>query len=223
MSRGVITGVLLVFCNTVDARSLEDAPTQPNWPDQSGTMLGNLYGYLSVGAFKGSDNTGQIRTANYKGGSRIPWGLGIGYHLNKHISIDGGIEYWGERYERISDSILPGTANNFIQIDSVGLSFTSKYQNRYQNVNGYVGVGAGYFSTTLWVAAPSGGLLTTSGGSDDYIFGYHFVLGGGYRISKESYLGVELRHRIATVDFGEYSNGEVDAGGTSISLVWYGL
>lgn len=197
--------------------------SSPNGTPQENTPISKVYGHLFIGVFSGTNTTDQLKTVNYKGGSRIPWGLGLGYHINNHFSVDGHLEYWGDRYERTNATMLPGTANNMIQIDSAGISLSTKYQHTFHKVNGYAGIGAGFFSTDVWITKPPEGLLTTQGAPNDYLLAYHLVLGGGYQISSASYFGIELRYRTAKVDFAEYTQGEVDIGGTTIALVWYGM
>lgn len=220
--RLMLAVLLLMLSAAAHAADTPDTDLEPNLTAVKNNPLSNFYGYLFAGEFLAANNSGQIKTVDYKGGSRIPWGLGIGYKLSRHLAVDGSIEWWGDRYERIGEEVFVGTANNKIQIDSFGLSFTARYQYTHRSFNGYFGFGSGFYDSQLWVTNTSDGRFTKDRSPhDETVVGYHLVVGGGYRVSSASFLGIELRHRSAKADFRQYTNGEVDIGGTTVGLIWY--
>ena len=179
-----------------------------------------LYGYLYLGDNVGSSNTGDLKTSDYKSGGPLEWGIGLGRHLTDVFSVEGTFEYWGERYER-SGALIPGTENNFIQAGGLGLSATALYNFRQDNFHSYLGAGVGYYITGILITEPGSGLLTDNGApSDKWLPGYHFTFGTNYRIKGNHRLGIEVKRRVLKADFGIYTNGEVDLGGTFLLLLY---
>lgn len=177
------------------------------------------YGYLYIGNNTGSGHSRELDSIDYKGGSPYEWGLGLGRYLSHTISIEGTFEYWGERFERQDANLIPGTANNVIQVGGLGVSIAGLLNYRYTDLHGYVGIGAGLFYTGVLVTEPGTGLLTTDNAPTDKLRpGYHGVVGLDYRVEENHWVGLEVKYRILRVDFGEYTHGEVDVGGTCILL-----
>ena len=178
------------------------------------------YGYLYLGDNLGGSNTGKLKSVDYKGGGPYEWGIGIGRHFSDTFSIEGTFEYWGERYER-SGPIIPGTENNVIQAGGLGLSASAIVNFHLENLHGYLGAGAGYYITGILVTEPGSGLLTDEGApSDKWLPGFHVSIGADYRVKDSNKVGIEIKHRMLKADFGEYTNGEVDVGGTFILLMY---
>ena len=181
------------------------------------------YGYLYLGDNIGSSSTGNLKSTNYKSGGPPEWGIGIGRYYDIHgqaFSVEGTFEYWGERYER-KGPVIPGTENNVIQAGGLGLSASAVYHYHRQDFHGYLGAGAGYFVTGILITEPGSGLLTEKGApSDKWLPGFHFSAGANYRMSANHKLGIEIKHRILKADFGVYTDGEVDLGGTYLLLMY---
>lgn len=179
------------------------------------------YGYLYIGDNTGDISSSELKTINYKGGGPAEWGVGIGRYFTEAVSVEGTFEYWGERYERRGGVVIPGTENNVIQVGGLGLSISALYNFTGNFFHSYLGVGAGYFVTGILVTEPGTGLLGAEDApSDKLILGYHAVMGFDYRVQGNHKLGVEVKHRVLNADFGQYTNGEIDAGGTYLLFMY---
>lgn len=179
------------------------------------------YGYLYIGDNLGGSSSNKLKSINYKGGGPLEWGIGIGRYFSNAVSIEGTFEYWGERYERQGGAVILGTENNVIQVGGLGLSISAIYNFTSNPFHGYLGLGAGYFLTGILVTEPGTGLLGEEGTpSDKLLPGYHAVIGFDYRVSGGHKLGVEIKHRILNADFGQYTNGEADVGGSYLLLMY---
>lgn len=188
---------------------------------QEPEMLSDYYGYAYIGDNISGSPSNELKTINYKGGGPSEWGIGMGKYLNDMFSIDATFEFWGERYERKNGPILPGTQNNVIQAGGIGLSTTAVYNYTTGPLHSYAGLGVGYFDTGLLVTDPDSGLLTAiNAPSDKWLPGYHISLGFDYRLVDNHKLGLEIKHRVLKADFGSYTNGEVDLGGTWLLIVY---
>lgn len=180
----------------------------------------NWYGYLFLGDNLAGVGGDELRTVNYKGGGPYEWGIGLGRYYNKHFSLEGTFEYWGERYER-SGAVIAGTENNVIQAGGLGISLSAVYNYQQRNFHAYLGAGAGYFITGILVTEPGSGLLTDQGApADKWLPGFHISMGSDYRIKDNHKLGLEIKHRILEADFGVYTNGKVNVGGTFLLLLY---
>lgn len=178
------------------------------------------YGYLFVGDNIGNSSSGDLSTTNYKSGGPMEWGIGIGKHYSNYLSLEGTFEYWGERFER-SGAPVGGTENNVIQAGGLGVSGTAVVNYRKSDFHAYLGAGAGYFITGILVTEPGSGLLTDRGApSDKWLPGYHVTVGADYRVKASHRLGIEIKHRVIKGDFGAFTNGEVDLGGTFLLLMY---
>lgn len=189
-------------------------------PDQRAGAFSDYYLYLYAGNDIGNSASDELKSVNYKGGSPYEWGIGIGKYFNKLFSVEGTFEYRGERYERRNGPVLPGTFNNVIQAGGIGLSASAvlNYNRGLFNANG--GLGAGYFKTGILVTDPDSGLLTSKNSpSDKTTPGYHIFVGFDYEFSKNARLGFQIKHRVLKADFGSYTNGEVDLGGTWLLVI----
>ena len=181
----------------------------------------DLYGYLYIGDNAGDSNSQKLETVNYKGGGPYEWGIGIGRYLTDTVSVEGTFEYWGERYERKNGVSVPGTGNNIIQGGGLGLSASVIFNFTRGDLHSYVGAGAGYFLTGILITRPGDGLLTDEGApSDKALPGYHALIGVDYRIEGNHKLGIELKRRILKADFDQYTDGEVDFGGSYLLLMY---
>ena len=189
-------------------------------PDEHAGAFSDYYLYLYTGNDIGNPASDELKSVNYKDGSPIEWGIGAGKYLNKLFSVEGTFEYWGERYERKNGPVLPGTLNNVIQAGGIGLSASAvlNYNRGLFNTTG--GLGVGYFSTGILVTDPDSGLLTSQNApSDKTIPGYHIFVGFDYEFSNNARLGFQIKHRVLNADFGSYTNGKVDLGGTWLLVI----
>ena len=190
-------------------------------PVDSSVDSSAYYGYLYIGDNTGGINSDKLESVNYKGGGPLEWGIGLGRYFTDAVSIEGTFEYWGERYERQGGATIPGTENNVIQVGGLGLSISAIYNYTSNPFHSYFGVGAGYFLTGILVTEPGTGLLGTGGApSDKLLPGYHAVIGLDYKVKGSHKLGVEVKRRILNADFGQYTNGEVDVGGTYLLFMY---
>ena len=184
-------------------------------PTASPRDFSDYYGYLYAGDNTGGSNSSKLKSVNYKGGGPPEWGIGIGRYFSNVFSVEGTFEYWGERYERQGGAVIPGTENNVIQVGGLGFSVSAVCNYSLNRFHTYAGIGGGYFLTGILVTQPGSGLLTDDGApSDKLLFGYHALFGLDYKIEGNHKLGIEIKHRILNADFGQYTDGEVDVGGT---------
>jgi len=199
--------IFLVISPAAESQSIEE-PT--NW-----------YGYLYLGDNIGGSSTGKLESVDYKSGGPPEWGIGIGRYLNNVVSLEGTFEYWGERYNRTGGPVIAGTENNVIQVGGLGLSVTAVVNYSHQDLHGYAGIGAGYFLTGILVTEPGTGLLTGKGApSDKLLLGFHVSIGADYRIQQAHRIAIELKRRFLKADFGQYTNGTVDVGGTYLLFMY---
>lgn len=173
------------------------------------------YSYLYFGNNIGNTSSSKLESVNYKGTAPGEWGIGIGRYVTDTISLEGALEYWGERFERKDGTVLPGTKNSIIQVTNMGLSASAVYNYTRHSFHVHLGAGAGYFSTEVLVTDPDSGLLTKNNTpSDKWFPEYHAGLGIDYCVGKEVWIGIEVKHRILYADFGPYTDGRTNVGGT---------
>ena len=190
-------------------------------PTASNSDTSPFYGYLYAGDNTSNSHSGNLKPVNYKSGGPPEWGIGLGRYFTDVVSVEGTFEYWGERYERQGAAIIPGTENNVIQVGGLGLSMTAVFNYTQRDIHAYAGLGAGYFLTGILITEPGSGLLTDDGApSDKFLLGYHVSVGADYRVSGNHKLGIEYKRRILKADFGQYTNGEVDVGGSYLLFVY---
>lgn len=209
----VITTLSMLFVCPVFLFASEPADSQADFSD--------YYGYLYAGDDTGGSSSSKLKSVNYKGGGPPEWGIGIGRYFSDIFSVEGTFEYWSERYERQGGSVIPGTENNVIQVGGLGFSVSAVCNYSLNRFHTYAGIGGGYFLTGILVTQPGSGLLTDDGApSDKLLFGYHAVIGLDYKIKANHKLGIEIKHRILNADFGQYTGGEVDVGGTYLLFLY---
>ena len=178
-----------------------------------------LYGYLYLGDNAGESSTGSLQSINYIS-SPLEWGVGLGRYYGDRLSVEGALEYWGERYERMG-TVIPGTENNVIQAGGLAFSATALGHVHRNDWHAYAGVGAGYYLTGILVTEPGSGLLTTEGApSEKWLPGLHLSVGVDYRVNESHKLGIEIKKRRLNADFGAYTDGNVDLGGTFLLFVY---
>lgn len=218
-TRGLIERLLVTnsFCILLTCPTFlfASAPAGPSVDSSA------FYGYLYIGDNTGGISSDKLKSVNYKGDGPLEWGIGIGRYFTNAVSIEGTFEYWGERYERQGGAVIPETENNVIQVGGLGLSISAIYNYTSNPFHSYLGIGAGYFLTGILVTEPGTGLLGAEGApSDKLLLGYHAVIGLDYRVKGNHKLGVEVKHRILNADFGQYTNGEDDVGGTYLLFMY---
>ena len=170
---------------------------------------------LYLGDFHADDSPGQLRG----GSDGYGWGLTAGYFFNRYLSLEGDFQFLRRDCERVSGSVIPGTADNDQRYLTLGLSVLAKGSRRFGRWRPFAGVGAGYFDTELWVTDPESGKFTRSGApSSEGSIGYQFVLGVGATIRKRFQLEAGWKTIVLDGDFGAYTNGNVDLGGSLIYI-----
>ncbi len=176
-----------------------------------------FYAYLGIG-----DNISKTDSDNLKNIDSSPgeWEIGIGRYVTENISVDGIFEYWGQRYERTDGISLPNTYNNNIQVTNMGLSIATVYHYKRNPFHTHIGLGAGYFNSSVLVTDPGSGKYTEAGApSSKWLVGYHASIGFDYCVGEEFWIGLELKYRMLNADFGAYTHGEADVGGTYLYFV----
>lgn len=165
---------------------------------------------LFAGDFSGDNNPGALR----RNSGGYGYGLTVGWAIVKHVSLEGEFIWFRREYERISDTVIPDTANNDQRMLTLGLSALARVEHRIGKWRPFVAAGAGYFDTELWVTDPDSGLFTRDGApSSASSVGYHLAAGIGFRIHDRWDLEIGWKQLILQEDFAQFSNGEVDLGG----------
>ena len=119
----------------------------------------------------------------------------------------------------MSDTVLPGTADNDQRYLTLSLSALAKASHRFGRWRPFVGVGAGYFHTQPFVTHPEDGGFTDSGApSSRRSIGYQVVVGVTARVRKRFHLELGWKQIFLDEDFGVYSNGDIDLGGGMIYI-----
>jgi len=174
-----------------------------------------LYFSLFLGDFRADDNPGQL----VRDGDGYGWGLTGGYFFNRHFALEGEFMWFRRDYVRVSDTVLPGTADNRQRYLTLSLSVLAKASHRFGRWRPFLGVGAGYFDTEPYVTHPEIGLFDTTGApSSENSLGYQVVVGVTARVSKRFHLEAGWKNIFLDENFGTYSNGEVDLGGSMIYI-----
>jgi opacity protein-like surface antigen len=149
---------------------------------------------LFLGGFRAEDNSGQLRR-------------------------EGEFLWFRRDYERVSDTVIPGTADNRQRYLTIGVSALAKASRRFNRWRPFFGVGAGYFSTEPYVTQPGSGLFDTLGApSSANSVGYQITAGVTAKVRKRFHLEAGWKTIFLNEDFGIYSNGEVDLGGHMVYL-----
>ena len=117
-----------------------------------------VYFSLFLGDFRADDNPGRL----VREGGGYGWGLTGGYFFNPHFALEGEFMWFRRDYVRVSDTVLPGTADNRQRYLTLSLSALAKVSHRFGRWRPFLGVGAGYFDTEPYVTHPeSGGFRDT--------------------------------------------------------------
>jgi opacity protein-like surface antigen len=170
---------------------------------------------LFLGGFRAEDNSGQLR----REGDAYGWGLSGGYFVHRYLSLEGEFLWFRRDYERVSDTVIPGTADNRQRYLTIGVSALAKASRRFNRWRPFFGVGAGYFSTEPYVTQPGSGLFDTLGApSSANSVGYQITAGVTAKVRKRFHLEAGWKTIFLNEDFGIYSNGEVDLGGHMVYL-----
>ena len=174
-----------------------------------------VYFSLFLGDFRADDNPGRL----VREGGGYGWGLTGGYFLNPNFALEGEFMWFRRDYMRVSDTVLPGTADNRQRYLTLSLSALAKASHRFGRWRPFLGVGAGYFDTEPYVTHPqSGGFDTMGAPSSEGSLGYQVVAGVAVRVRKRFHLEAGWKNIFLDEDFGTYSNGEVDLGGSMIYI-----
>lgn len=164
-----------------------------------------------IGGFSADDNSGQLR----REGSGYGWGLTAGYSFNTHIALEGEFLWFRREYERVSDTVIPGTADNDQRILTLGVSALAKVGHSFGRWRPFIGVGAGVFDTEPFVTDPESGKFTTNGApSSESSVGYQFEVGVAAKLRNRFHVELGWKTLLLEEDFGIYSNGEADLGGS---------
>jgi opacity protein-like surface antigen len=170
---------------------------------------------LFLGGLRADDNSGQL----LRDGDAYGWGLSGGYFVHRYLSLEGEFLWFRRDYERVSDTVIPGTADNKQRYLTIGLSALAKASRRFNRWRPFVGVGAGYYSTEPYVTQPVSGLFGTRGApSSASSVGYQITVGVTAKVRKHFHLEAGWKAILLSEEFGIYSNGEVNLGGNMIYL-----
>jgi len=193
----------------VDSSSAE-AASKPDKP---------LHAWLLIGDFTATPDGSRLRRSD--GG--YGWGLGGGYFLNQHLSLEGEFLWFRREYERVADDVIPGTADNRSRALSLGLLANARFSHRFSRWRPFVSAGVGWFDSELLTTDPESGLFTDVGDpSSESSAGYQFSVGASFRLRRRSHVELGWRRLFLEADFGPYSNGETELGGDLLYLAFRG-
>ena len=174
-----------------------------------------MYFSVFLGDLRADDNPGQL----VRDGDGYGWGLTGGYFFNQHFALEGEFMWFRRDYVRVSDTVLPGTADNRQRYLTLSLSALAKASHRFGRWRPFIGVGAGYFDTEPYVTHPEGGGFDTAGApSSEGSLGYQVVIGVAANVRKRFHLEAGWKSIFLDENFGTYSNGEVNLGGSMIYI-----
>lgn len=178
-----------------------------------------LYATLFFGDFKADPDRSRLAPS----GGGYGWGLGGGYHLNRYLSLEGEFLWFRREYRRVSDTVLPGTANNDVRVLSLGLLANLRVGRSISRWRPFVSGGLGWFDTELLTTDPESGLFTDAGDpAAQSSTGYQLSAGVSYRLRRRSRLELGWRRLFLAADFGPYSNGDTELGGDFLYLAFRG-
>jgi opacity protein-like surface antigen len=206
------------------SRTITEATSGPVSPENADTAqpartstwyLSGLFGLF----VKVAENPGRTESRGTVG----MFAVNVGYAMNKYAAAEGDLSYFDREYTLLNrTTLLPGAVGNNIYINAFGFALTGKAIYPVGRWKPFVGAGAGYYKAKLYiqtVANPVGYENAYSyAGQRQMVVGYHFTGGVDYLITEHHSLGLEYRKIILDVDFGAYTNGNVDIGGDVVAL-----
>ncbi len=173
-----------------------------------------IYGSLFLGMFKAAGESGKLKSD----GVGYGYGLSLGYLFTPHLGMDGEFCYFKADYQRDDPTVLPGIADNDVEVASVALTANVRYARLFDRWRVALALGGGFIDSDLYAKeASSGGKSAVAG---DNTLGYQVHLGIGYLFENTGQLELGFRRIVAEQDFGAYSHGAVDIGGDFYSVAF---
>jgi opacity protein-like surface antigen len=156
-------------------------------------------------------------------GDGYGWGLGGGYFVSEALSVEGELLWFRREYRRVSDEVLPGTANNDLRALSLGLSVNARLSKRWSRWRPFLGAGLSYYGTDLFVTDPDSGLFTDTGAPPSQSdTGWQVMAGVDIHLKGRMHLEVGWRRLSLEQDFGVFSGGPAEMGGDWIFIALRG-
>lgn len=210
----LVSIVALALVAALPLNALAEEPDEGNDEAPEGAPR-PLYAALFLADFQAEGSPGRLA----RDGSGYGWGLTGGYFLNPHFALEVEFLWFRGDYVRVSDTVLPGTADNRQRYLTTSLSALAKVGHRFGRWRPFLGAGIGYFDTEPYVTHPeSGGFDTTGAPSSKGSLGYQVVVGVSARFREHVHLDVGWKNVFLDEDFGTHSNGGVDLGGSMIYI-----
>jgi opacity protein-like surface antigen len=171
------------------------------------------------GGFNATEGQDRLRQE----GGAYGWGLTAGYFVKDQLSFEGEFLWFRRDYERVSDTVIPGTANNDVRVLTLGLALNAKVSHRFSRWRPFGGGGVVYYDTELLTTHQESGLFTDAGQpSSERSAGFQVFAGVSAHVRKRFYLELGWGRVFLEEDFGPYSNGNADLGGDWFFLAFRG-
>lgn len=171
-----------------------------------------LYGSIIAAMFSGVGTDATMEAT----GTGYAWGLSLGCRPLRHLGLEAEFLYFAGDFERISDSVLPGTADNDIHMASVALSMLLRASYPVWKLRPFVGGGVGFVDSDLYTTDASSGLFENSAGGQAP--GWQAFAGIGLPVEKRWHVDIGWRRIHLSQDFGISSDVEVKVGGNMLCV-----
>ncbi|WP_317929052.1 outer membrane beta-barrel protein [Halioxenophilus sp. WMMB6] len=203
------------------AEAASDSPSQSTSDNaQQAEILTSLldHYYLSLSAtdFEAADNSGQMDVSD----NRYGYGANFGWVFNRYLALDTGLMWFSADYER-NGAVIPGTTNNNLRINTYGIDLNLRLSYPLKRFTTFLSAGRGYYNSDMWTVRPGDRGFTLEGPpSSESGAGSSFGLGIGIPLGNKSWLDFSWRYLKLDLNFGEYSQGRIDAGGDLFSITF---
>lgn len=149
------------------------------------------YGKVKLGVMQ---PTGELDDENYDTGGEFD--LLYGRYLNRYISVEAGLDVFGNEAEVSGSNRTAGTYNQDNFMTASGLVLTLKAEYPVGPVRLYGGGGIGFYAATLTTEIDSSALGDFDKTESDYVAGAHVVAGLDYDINDMFFVSLEGKYRI---------------------------
>ena len=179
---------------------------------QPDPLKSGLYGSVIAAIFSGGDTDATMEAT----GNGYAWGLSFGYRPIRHLGLEAEFLYFEGDYEKTSDSVLPGAADNDVNMASVALSMLLRASYPVWKLRPFVGGGVGFVDSDLYTKNASSGLFENVAGGQAP--GWRAFAGVGLPVQKGWHVDIGWRWIHVSQDFGLSSDVDVNVGGNMLSV-----
>jgi len=169
-----------------------------------------------VGIFKPIDTKEELDAS----GTGYGWGLFLGYHLAHWLGVESEFLYFQGDYETSSDTLLPGTASNAVNMASVDISIRIRASYQVWELRPFLGCGVSYADSDLYTKDAASGLFENTAGNQ--AASWQVLAGLAFTANKRWRPELVWRWIDLDQEFGIFSNGKVQVGGNMLHLAIVG-